>query len=444
MTSRGDIEKNNIQPILSEEWIKFDLDEVLEKAGAFTKLKSSDYFESGNFPVVDQGDKFISGFVIDEKLLYQGELPVIIFGDHTRIVKYIDFKFAAGADGTKILKPFAFYDSKFFYYYFRSLQIPSLGYSRHFKILKSIKFPLPPKPEQERIVAKLDLLFADIERVKEGLAKIPVLMKNFRQAVLTQAVTGKLTEEWRVGKGLGEWKLERADVCCEKVQSGGTPKADGFGETGIPFLKVYNIVNDKIDFDYRPQFITEEAHNTKCKKSIGLAGDVLMNIVGPPMNKVAILPTVFKEWNINQAITLFRPKGYLDNIFLFYFFQEGTSVRSVTNETRGVVGQVNISLSQCRAFEIPIPPIKEQQEIVHRIEALFAQADTIEARYEVLKEKIEQLPQAILAKAFRGELVPQLPTDGDARELLAEIKKMKEGMKKGKEKGKELSKSVIF
>lgn len=274
------------------------------------------------------------------------------------------------------------------------------------KSIGEIPFPLPPLPEQQHIVAKLDALFGHLDVLREKLDRIPELLKNFRQQVLTQAVTGELTKEWRVGKELGEWNIEKASDCCHKVQSGGTPK-DGFREEGIPFLKVYNIVNNKVDFDYRQQFVTIEAHNSKIKKSILLPGDVLMNIVGPPLNKIAIVPEDFKEWNLNQAITLFRPKDYLNKIFLYYFFCEGASVRSVHNETRGVVGQVNISLSQCRNFEIPIPSIEEQEEIVKRVESLFSLADKIESQYQILKAKIDQLPQAILNKAFRGELVEQ-------------------------------------
>jgi type I restriction enzyme S subunit len=169
--------------------------------------------------------------------------------------------------------------------------------------LNKFNFPLPPSSEQERIVAKLDQLFAHLETAKKGLEKIPTLLKEFRQSVLTQAVTGKLTEEWREGKELGEWEYKKASDCCFKVQSGGTPKLDGFDNNGIPFLKVYNIVNNSIDFDYRPQYITEFAHNSSGKKSIGYPGDVIMNIVGPPMNKIAILPDTYPQWNFNQAIT---------------------------------------------------------------------------------------------------------------------------------------------
>jgi type I restriction enzyme S subunit len=303
--------------------------------------------------------------------------------------------------------------------------------------LKEIGIPLPPHTEQQRIVTKLDSLFARIDKLKSGLERFPKLLKDFRQSVLTQAVTGKLTEEWREGRELEEWKVELSSDCCKKVQNGGTPKADGFCDDGIPFLKVYNIVNNRINFDYRPQYVTDEAQYRKIKKSITFPGDIIMNIVGPPLNKIAIIPNDFSEWNLNQAITLFRPKEYLNHKFLYYFFCEGKSVRDVMGDTRGVVGQVNISLTQCRNFEIPIPPITEQQEIVLRVDSLFAKADILEAQYQTLRVKLEQLPQAILAKAFRGELVKQLPTDGDARDLLEQIKQAKaELAKTGKTKTK--------
>jgi len=293
-------------------------------------------------------------------------------------------------------------------------------------ILKKTQIPFPPLPEQERMVAKLDTLFGQLEEIKASLEKIPVLLKNFRQQVLTQAVTGELTKEWRKGKELEEWQFELAKECCEKVQSGGTPKGSKFENLGIPFLKVYNIVNDKIDFTSRTQYVSNEIQNSQLKKSKTFPGDVVMNIVGPPLNKVAIIPKEFSEWNVNQAITLFRVKSYLLNTFLYYFLCEGTPVNSLINETRGVVGQVNISLTQCRNFNIPIPSIEEQIEIVNRVESLFTKADTIQEQYETLKVKVDTLPQAILHKAFKGELVPQLDSDGDARELLEEIKRLKE------------------
>ena len=269
----------------------------------------------------------------------------------------------------------------------------------------NISVPIPSPNEQKQIAEKLDKLFEQIESIKQSTNKIPELLKNFRQQILTYAVTGKLTEEWRKGKDLEPWKTELAKDCCEKVQSGGTPKGGKFESVGIPFLKVYNIVDNKIDFETEPQYVAEEIQNSQIKKSITYPGDVIMNIVGPPLNKVAIIPDTYSEWNINQAITLFRPKEYLNNKYLYYFFCEGSSVNSVLDKTRGVVGQVNISLSQCREFVISIPPMEEQLEIAKRVQTLFDVLDDVERRYNILREKLEKLPQALLRDAFRGELV---------------------------------------
>lgn len=271
--------------------------------------------------------------------------------------------------------------------------------------IENLQIPLPPLEEQKQIAEKLDKLFAQIESIKKSTEKIPELLKNFKQQILTYAVTGKLTEDWRKDKQLDAWRVELAKDCCEKVQSGGTPKGSKFETVGIPFLKVYNIVNNKIDFESEPQYVSEEIQNSQIKKSITYPGDVIMNIVGPPLNKVAIIPDTYKEWNLNQAITLFRPKEYLNNKYLYYFFCEGSSVNSVIDKTRGVVGQVNISLSQCRDFSISIPPMEEQLEIVKRIESLFNILDDAERRYQLLRDKLDKLPQTLLYKAFKGELI---------------------------------------
>jgi len=271
--------------------------------------------------------------------------------------------------------------------------------------IENLQIPLPPLEEQKQIAEKLDKLFDQIESIKKSTERIPELLKNFRLQILTYAVTGKLTKDWRKDKQLDEWRVELAKDCCEKVQSGGTPKGSKFETVGIPFLKVYNIVNNKIDFESEPQYVSEEIQNSQIKKSITYPGDVIMNIVGPPLNKVAIIPDTYKEWNLNQAITLFRPKEYLNNKYLYYFFCEGSSVNSVIDKTRGVVGQVNISLSQCRDFSISIPPMEEQLEIVKRIEVLFNILDDAERRYQVLCDKVDKLPQALLCKAFKGELL---------------------------------------
>jgi len=103
-------------------------------------------------PVVDQGSGLIAGYTDDEESAYRGPLPVLLFGDHTRVFKYVDFAFALGADGVKVLQPAPWYEAKFLYYYLLTQHIPARGYSRHFKFLKQVSFPFSPPSEQRRIV----------------------------------------------------------------------------------------------------------------------------------------------------------------------------------------------------------------------------------------------------------------------------------------------------
>lgn len=271
--------------------------------------------------------------------------------------------------------------------------------------------PIAPLQEQKIIAEKLDTLLAQVDSTKARLEQIPQILKRFRQAVLKMAVRGDLTKKWRDKNNIlaNSWANPKASDICTKVQSGSTPTDNPFEQNGkIPFLKVYNIVNQKIDFDYKPQFITDEVHRSKSKRSIAFPDDVLMNIVGPPLGKIAILTDQYPEWNLNQAITLFRvEKEKMLAKFLYYVLCEGKLVRDVMHDTKGIVGQINISLTQCREAVIPCPSLPEQVEIVRRVEQLFAYADTIEKQVNSALARVNNLTQSILAKAFRGELTAQ-------------------------------------
>lgn len=308
-------------------------------------------------------------------------------------------------------------ERNFFIHWYRSQAqiIESLGTGTTVKgirleVLKALSINLPPFFEQKIIAEKLDTLLAQVDSTKARLEQIPQILKRFRQATLTVAIQGDLTKNWRIENNIiNAWTNQKASDLCIKVQSGSTPTGNPFEQNGkIPFLKVYNIVNQKIDFDYKPQFITDEVHRSKSKRSIAFPDDILMNIVGPPLGKIAILTDQYPEWNLNQAITLFRvDKEKLLSKFLYYVLCEGKLVRDVMHETKGIVGQINISLTQCREAIIPCPSLLEQHEIVRRVEQLFAYADTIEKQVNNALTRVNNLTQSILAKAFRGELTAQ-------------------------------------
>ncbi|TPG13540.1 restriction endonuclease subunit S [Sphingomonas oligophenolica] len=193
------------------------------------------------------------------------------------------------------------------------------------------------------------------------------------------------------------WAIAEAGEVCAIVQSGGTPKKGFLDHPGIPFLKVYNLVNQQVAFSYRPQWISPGIHQGELSKSRVYPGDVLMNIVGPPLGKIAIVPNYSDEWNVNQAITIFRPSEVLGSRWIYWYLRGGRSVQSVINATRGIAGQVNISLSQCRAFPFPVPPAAEQHRIVAKLDALTARL----ARARAELDRVPVLAESLRATALR-------------------------------------------
>ena len=186
-------------------WVK--LGEICDKISLNKlKIQQKDYLQEGKYPVVDQGQELIGGFFNNESLIVPNEPPFIIFGDHTKVKKYITFKFIAGADGIKVLKAKANINPKFFYYSLFTVKIEDKGYARHFQFLEKADFPLPPLPEQHRIVAKLEELLSELEKGKEQLHTALDQLKVYRQAVLKYAFEGKLTEQEcqrrRLAKGM--------------------------------------------------------------------------------------------------------------------------------------------------------------------------------------------------------------------------------------------------
>ena len=205
------------------------------------------------------------------------------------------------------------------------------------------------------------------------------------------------------------------------VASGSTPSKESFVANGIPYIKMYNLRNQKIDFDFQPQYIKEEIHNGKLQRSRTEIGDLIMNIVGPPLGKLAIIPHSLPQANFNQAAVLIRPLQHKEILvnYLFYYLSEMSEINSIS--TKGSAGQVNISLTQSQNMRIPLPPLTEQQRIVAEIDCWFTLINQIEQGKANLQITIKQAKSKILDLAIHGKLVPQDPTDEPAFELLKRI-----------------------
>ncbi|KXV51204.1 hypothetical protein AD944_02670 [Acetobacter tropicalis] len=150
-----------------------------------TQTPASEYKEEGSIPIVDQGKSFISGYT-DTNTFYEN-VPVIIFGDHTRVIKWVDFPFSPGADGTQVLRTRARALNKFGYYLLQNVDLPNLGYSRHMKELKEQIFHLPPLPEQKAIAAVLNTADEEITAIESDLSRL----RQEKKALMQQLLTGK-------------------------------------------------------------------------------------------------------------------------------------------------------------------------------------------------------------------------------------------------------------
>lgn len=196
--------------------------------------------------------------------------------------------------------------------------------------------------------------------------------------------------------GLPEgWEYCRLDDICYGITSGSTPPKSEFHEDeGVPYLKVYNIRDQLIDFEYKPQFVQPEYHSTKLKRSVLYPGDVVMNIVGPPLGKVAIIPETHPEWNCNQAITFFRPINSKLNTYIYTYLKAGTFLNSI--ELIGTAGQDNISVTKSRSIILPTPPIDEQYRIIAKVDELMYLCDRLKTRLRRAQDTQLHLADAVL------------------------------------------------
>lgn len=221
-----------------------------------------------------------------------------------------------------------------------------------------------------------------------------------------------------------------ADVC-SVIASGSTPKPDEmYAEAGdVPFIKVYNLTHRGVlDFSVKPTFIDRSIHLGLLARSRVLPDDVLINIVGPPLGKVAIVPSDHPEWNINQAVVVFRPEAGVLNKYLAFAFLTDSIMRRVTSLAKATAGQFNIGVGMCRRLlPLPMAPTNEQRRIVAKIEELFSDLDAGEAALKRAKANLKRYRAAVLKAAVEGKLTEEWrakhPAKEPASSLLARILK---------------------
>ncbi|WP_214772205.1 restriction endonuclease subunit S [Exiguobacterium sp. s39] len=415
-----------------ENWVWMRFDSVIKtNSNRATAIKQANYEEEGEIPVIDQGMRLISGFTNNQEHKYTGELPVIVFGDHTRCIKWIDFNFAQGADGTKLLKPLEHLYPKYFYYLLKTINLPNKGYSRHFKYLRDSVLPVPPLEEQKRIVGKVENFLKKIDEAKLLIEKTEESSKLRRSAIFNRAFSGDLTSEWRseiYGEDSRETnKINSSDLPLnwrivelrEILQmQNGLSKRKGENGKSIPVLRLSDIKGTKFnDSNLREIKLSEEEYRKYCLD----LDDILFirvngsfDLVGKAIHFNLSHDAAFSDHLIRATFD----KKLISASYLKYLFESSL----VRDQLKGMIvssaGQNTISQLSLGKIKIPLPPKKEMEQITNLLGKIFVKEENILSHLKDNISQLHQMKQSVLLKAFKGELGTNILAEDNAIEFL--------------------------
>lgn len=356
------------------------------------KVHARDYQRSGRYPVIDQGRALIAGKTDDDSALISENLPVIVFGDHTRALKFVDFPFVRGADGTQILKPKPGIDPRFFYYALRALDLPSRGYNRHFKALREREIAIPTDLDAQSAIARVlklvDDAFAlqDVELEGWGACKSAAM-----QTLITRGLRGEAQKQCEIGPLPGSWDLVAFDSAFRIAQGQVNPTVE-------PYASMLHVGPENVE--------PHTGRLTACRTAtdLGLISgkylfteqDIIYSKIRPYLNKVA-LPG-FAGLCSADMYPLRATEGF-ERKFLFHFLlSEGFLKQAIPHQLRTGIPKIN--REQLSATRIPRPPLEEQRDIAKILDAIDRKMDLHSRKGAVLGT----LFKTLLHKLMTGEI----------------------------------------
>jgi len=354
------------------------LDVFIDVTKYGTKIPSNQYLPNGKYPIIDQGQNAIAGFTNQEEGLFTN-VPAIIFGDHTRIIKYVDKPCFLGADGVKLLKAKSkCANYKYLYYVLLNAKIPDTGYNRHFKWLKEINIPLYDEKTQENIVNELDKITDLIDKRKEQLEKLDVLVKaRFVEMFGDININDK------------GWDIEPLGNLCD-ISRGGSPRPieQYLGGT-IPWIKIGDATKgDNIYLHATKEHIIQEGVR---KSRLVKKGSLIFANCGVSLGFARIITfdgCIHDGWLAMENID-----NRLDKVFLLQ------ALNQMTEHFRAIAPagtQPNLNTAIMKAYMQIIPPIELQKDYI----AFVEQTDKSKLEVQKSLEKFELLKKALMQKYF--------------------------------------------
>ena len=344
------------------------------------KLPTSEYKDKGLYPVIDQGQNHIAGYTDETEGLFSN-VPAIIFGDHTRIIKYVDTPFFIGADGVKILKAKdKKANHKFLYYALSSAKIPNTGYNRHFKWLKEIDIPEYSEKEQNDIVVQLEKIDDLISVRKQQLYNLDELVKSRFIELFGDTILNPFG-----------WEKNILGSVCDVRD--GTHDSPQYYETGHPLVTSKNVTGGKIDLTGCSLICETDFKKINERSKVDI-GDIIMPMIGTVGKPVVV--DIEPNFAIkNVALIKFKTDSKVLNIYICALLQSDYFDDAVLSKVRGGT-QKFISLGDIRKLEVLVPPMEVQNQFATFVE----QTDKSKLAVQQSLKKLETLKKSLMQQYF--------------------------------------------
>ena len=380
--------------------MEYELGELLSyKQPTDYIVKSTDYDYSYNTPVLTAGKSFIIGYT-NEKTGIFSNLPVIIFDDFTTSSQYADFPFKVKSSAMKILSVNSeIADLKYLFYKMQTIQFDSANHKRYWiSEYSKIKFDLPTLAEQQRIVNRIETMFAKLDEAKEKAQNVVASFETRKAAILHKAFSGQLridNEELTIA----DWEEKKLGEVCESIFDGDhmpPPKA----ESGIPFLVISNVNTGFLSFD-NTRYVPNDYYDSLSETRKPKTGDVLYTIVGS--YGIPVLVDSDRAFCFQRHMALLKPSKLISSRYLWYVLQSNEMYQKATSIATGTA-QLTVPIKGLRELTIPVPPLNYQLSIVNFLEIVLEKESRAKEAAQTVLEQIALLKKSILARAFRGDL----------------------------------------
>jgi type I restriction enzyme S subunit len=374
-------------------WKTETFEKCIEKVTYTQKIQRKDFLDSGAYPVVSQEEDLINGYWDNEADVYKVATPIVVFGDHTKVLKYVDFDFVLGADGVKVLLPREFLLPKFFFYQLQTANLDSLGYARHYKLLKDLEIGYPPFPDQRRVVGILDKAFAGIATAKanaeRNLQNARALFESHLQAVFTQRGEG-----W-VDKPLGEIADFKNGLNFSEHSSGQSVRVVGVGDFQCnSIVPADDLGSVTIDGDLGENYAIRK------NDILTVRSNGSKDLVGRCM----LVPEVRGVVSYSGFIIRIRfDTNAIDPKFLLHFMKCSATRERLTRHGGGA-NISNINQEKLSSLSVPLPSLTTQQRQAEKLDQLQVETQRLESLYQRKLAALDELKKSLLHRAFGGEL----------------------------------------